>query len=55
MVSDTRIQKLDAIGAYYYQIVMSPVVNRIRYANISYTKLLIASTIADATSIVTGV
>lgn len=54
MVSDTRIQKLDGIGDYFYFVRITPTVKRIRYASMQGTSLLVASTAADSSEIVTG-
>ena len=44
---------MDVIGNYYYNVVISPAVKRVRYSSIQYNKLLFASTSTDTKGIVT--
>jgi len=55
MVSDTRLQKLDEIGNYFYFVNITPTAKRIRYAGVSGQSVLFASTVADSVGVVTGI
>jgi hypothetical protein len=55
MVSDTRLQKLDGIGNYFYFVDITPKAKRIRYAGVSGQSVLVASTVADSVGVVTGI
>jgi len=55
MVSDTRLQKLDVVGNYFYFVNITPTASRIRHAGLSGQSVFLASTVADSVGVVTGV